>query len=200
MSSPSDRRHHKPATGGPSDKGGHKPRPFDDVVLDYEKFVSGERIRCRGEEAVVVYQREVYRPSTTGRTEVRSDQGESAKVFSSMHHGVSKGVASRIEERDDSSLAPSEGLEDETESSLFPSLVITRGSLVDLVHTFHLFRGHNVLTSREVDSSTHPPRGYMAISQHYFFAGLRFTLPRFLIRLLNLLGLMPMQLTSNAYS
>ncbi|KAL5736458.1 hypothetical protein ACOSP7_030863 [Xanthoceras sorbifolium] len=97
MSSPSDRRHHKPATGGPSDKGGHKPRPFDDVVLDYEKFVSGERIRCRGEEAVVVYQREVYRPSTTGRTEVRSDQGESAKTTCLAHTGLLEAKQSTVE-------------------------------------------------------------------------------------------------------
>ncbi|KAL5739443.1 hypothetical protein ACOSP7_028338 [Xanthoceras sorbifolium] len=73
MSSPSDRRCHKAGTGGPSNKGDHKSRSFDDGLLDYDKFVSGERTGYHGDEAAVAYQREVPRSSTSGRAKVRSD-------------------------------------------------------------------------------------------------------------------------------
>ncbi|KAL5762758.1 hypothetical protein ACOSP7_019022 [Xanthoceras sorbifolium] len=87
-----------------------------------------------------------------------------------------------------------------TGSSPFPSSVIIRESLVDLVHTFHLPKGHKVLIPRAIDSRTHPPQGYVVISPHHLPAGLRFPLPRFLIRALNLLELVPIQLTPNAYT
>ncbi|KAL5758475.1 hypothetical protein ACOSP7_021086 [Xanthoceras sorbifolium] len=88
----------------------------------------------------------------------------------------------------------------QTGSSLFPSSVIIRESLMDLVHTFHLPRGHRVLIPRATDSPTHPPQGYVAISSHHIPVGLRFPLPRFLIKVLNLLELVLIQFTPNAYT
>ncbi|KAL5835128.1 hypothetical protein ACOSQ4_014625 [Xanthoceras sorbifolium] len=180
MSSSSDRRRQKAGTGGPSNKGDRKSRLFDD--------------------ATVAHQREVTRSFTSGRTEVWSDRKESAEVFSLEDCGDSEGVVPGVEERDDSSLAALGGLETETESSMFPSSVIIRESLVELVHSFHLPRGHKVLIPRVTNSLTHPPQGYMAISSYHLFAGLSFPFLRFLIKVLNLLELAPMQLTPNAYT
>ncbi|KAL5779620.1 hypothetical protein ACOSQ2_010357 [Xanthoceras sorbifolium] len=188
MSSPSDWRYHKAGTSGSSNKGDQKSNSFDNVLLDYEKFVSGERIGCRGDEAIMAHQREVPKSSTSIRTEVRSDQRESAEVASSGDCGGSEEVVPRVEEGDDSSLAAYGGLETKTGSSPFPSSVITRKSLVELVHTFHLPQGYKVLIPRVV------------ISSHYLFVGLRFLLSWFLISVLNLLKLVPMQLTTNAYA
>ncbi|KAL5805954.1 hypothetical protein ACOSQ4_028687 [Xanthoceras sorbifolium] len=125
MSSPSDRRCHKAGTGGPSNKGDHKSRSFDDGLLDYDKFVSGERTGYHGDEAAVAYQREVPRSSTS-------------EVSFSEDSGESEGVVLRVEEGDNSFLAAPEGLKTKIESSSFPSSVITRESLVELVYTFHL--------------------------------------------------------------
>ncbi|KAL5738557.1 hypothetical protein ACOSP7_031318 [Xanthoceras sorbifolium] len=122
MSSPIDQKRHKAGTVGPSNKGDRKSRPFDDVLLEYKKFASGERTGHQGDKVVVAYQRDVTGSSTSSRTKVRSDRRESA-------------------ERDDSSLVASGRLETETGSSSFPSSVITRENLVELVHTFHLPRG-----------------------------------------------------------
>ncbi|KAL5825357.1 hypothetical protein ACOSQ3_021420 [Xanthoceras sorbifolium] len=200
MSSPSDRRRHKAGTGGPSNKGDRKSRPFDDVLLEYEKFASSERTGHQGDKATVAHQREVIGSSTFGHTEVRSDRRESAEVFSLGDHGQSEGVVPGVEERDDSSLAAPRGFETKTGSSSFPSSVITMESLVELEHTFHLPRGHKVLIPRVTNSLTHQPQGYVAISSHHLSAGLRFPLPRFLIKVLNLLEFAPMQLTPNAYT
>ncbi|KAL5756649.1 hypothetical protein ACOSQ2_021395 [Xanthoceras sorbifolium] len=57
MSSPSDRRRHKAGTGGPSNKGDRKSRPFDDVLLEYEKFASSERTGHQGDKATVATRR-----------------------------------------------------------------------------------------------------------------------------------------------
>ncbi|KAL5799492.1 hypothetical protein ACOSQ3_032569 [Xanthoceras sorbifolium] len=81
-----------------------------------------------------------------------------------------------------------------------PPSVITREDLVDLVHTFHLPIGHKVLVSKASDRSTHMLSGYIAISSHHLAAELRFSLPQFLLNVLNLLELAPIQLTPNAYS
>ncbi|KAL5808297.1 hypothetical protein ACOSQ3_028988 [Xanthoceras sorbifolium] len=64
-------------------------------------------------------------------------------------HGESEGVLLGIEERDDSFLAASGGLDAETESSSFSSSGITKEILVELVYTFHLSRGHKVLIPSE---------------------------------------------------
>ncbi|KAL5767640.1 hypothetical protein ACOSP7_014235 [Xanthoceras sorbifolium] len=101
---------------------------------------------------------------------------------------------------DDHSQSVSKELQVRTGGSLFPSSVITRKDLVGLVHTFHLPMGHRVLIPRASDSPTHPPLGYVAISSHHLLAGLRFPLPRFLIKVLNLLQLTPIQLTPNVYT
>ncbi|KAL5773765.1 hypothetical protein ACOSQ2_013689 [Xanthoceras sorbifolium] len=185
MFSPSDRKHHKAGTGGLSNKGDRKSRLFDGVLLEYEKFASGEMTRRQGDKAAVAYQCEVTGSSTSGRTEVWSDRRESVEESSSWDHGESEGVVPGVKERDDSSLAASGGLEIETESSLFPSSVITRESMV---------------IPRVIDSPTHLPQGYVDISSHHLFAGLRFSLPRILIRVLNFLELMLMQLTLNTYT
>ncbi|KAL5808417.1 hypothetical protein ACOSQ3_029108 [Xanthoceras sorbifolium] len=178
MSSPSNLRRHKAGTGGPSNKEDRKSRPFDNILLDYEKF------------AAVAHQREVTESSILGRTEVWGDQRESAKVSSSRNRGESKGPG--VEERNDSSLVVSGrggGLETETGSSSFPSSVITRKTLVELVHTFHLPQGHKVLIHRVTNSPTHSPQSYVGISSHHLSAGV-----------LNLLELVPVQLTPNAYA
>ncbi|KAL5844315.1 hypothetical protein ACOSQ4_010273 [Xanthoceras sorbifolium] len=69
-----------------------------------------------------------------------------------------------------------------------------------LTHTFHLPKGHRVLIPRASDGPAYPSLSYVAISSHYLIVGLRFLLPQFLIRLLNLLELTPMQLTLIAYT
>ncbi|KAL5758593.1 hypothetical protein ACOSP7_021204 [Xanthoceras sorbifolium] len=72
MYSPSDWSRHKASTGGLSNKGDRKSRPFDDVLIDYEKFASGERPGLQGDKAAVAHQCEVTRSSTSGRTEVQN--------------------------------------------------------------------------------------------------------------------------------
>ncbi|KAL5764220.1 hypothetical protein ACOSQ2_016814 [Xanthoceras sorbifolium] len=182
MSSSSNRRHRKTGSGGPSNKGDRKYCSFDDILLDYEKFVSGERTGHQGDEADVAHQREVTGSFTSGRTEVRGDQRESAEVSSLGDYDESEWVV------------PGTG------SSSFPSLVITMASLVKLVHTFYLPRRHKVLIPRVTNILTHHPQGYVAISSHHLSAELRFPFPRFLIRVLNLLELVPMKFTPNAYT
>ncbi|KAL5752184.1 hypothetical protein ACOSP7_022360 [Xanthoceras sorbifolium] len=188
MTSPSNRRHHKAGTGGPSNKRDRKSRPIDDILLDYEKFVSGERTGRQGDEVAVAYQCEVTGSSTSGHTEVSF----------SRNHSESEGVVPGVKERDYSFLAASGGLEIETGSSPFPSSVITKESLIELVHTFHLPRRHKVLIPRVTDSPTHLPQDYVVISSHHLFAGLRFPLLGSL-SVLNLLELTPIQLTLNVY-
>ncbi|KAL5818847.1 hypothetical protein ACOSQ4_022689 [Xanthoceras sorbifolium] len=82
----------------------------------------------------------------------------------------------------------------------FPSFVIKREDLVDLTHTFHFSMGHRVLIPRASDRPAYPSPSYVAISSHHLIVGLRFHLPTFLKRVLNLLELAPMQLTPNAYT
>ncbi|KAL5823563.1 hypothetical protein ACOSQ4_021463 [Xanthoceras sorbifolium] len=168
MYSPSDRRRHKASTGDLSNKGDRKSRPFDDVLTDYEKFASGERLGLQGDKAAVAHQYEVIRSSTSGCTEVQSDRSESAEVSSSEDLGESEGIVPRVEEMNDSSLTALEG--------------------------------HKVLIPRATNSPTHPPQCYVVISSHHFSAGLKFPLPNFLIRILNMLELALMQLTPNAYT
>ncbi|KAL5765954.1 hypothetical protein ACOSP7_016571 [Xanthoceras sorbifolium] len=194
MPSSSNQRHRKTGSGGPSNKGDRKYCSFDDILLDYEKFVYGERTGHQGDEADVAHQREVTGSSTSGRTEVRGDQRESAELSSLGDHDESEWVVPGVE------AASGGGLETETGSSSFPSLVITMASLVKLVHTFYLPRRHKVLIPRVTNILTHHPQGYVAISSHHLSAELRFPFPRLLIRVLNLLELVPMQLTPNAYT
>ncbi|KAL5758496.1 hypothetical protein ACOSP7_021107 [Xanthoceras sorbifolium] len=200
MSSSSNQRHRKVSIGDPSNKRDRKSRPFDNILLDYEKFIFGKRVERQSDEATVAYQREVTKSSTSGRTKVWGDQSEYAEMSSSGDHDKSEGVVPGVEDMHGSSLAASRGLETKTGSTPFPSSVITMESLVELVHTFHLSRGYKVLISRVTNSLTHPTQGYVAISSHHLSAGLRFSLPQFLIRVLNLLEFAPMQFTLNAYA
>ncbi|KAL5784024.1 hypothetical protein ACOSQ2_006416 [Xanthoceras sorbifolium] len=124
MSSPSDRRRHKASTGGSSNKGGRRLRSFNDALIDYERFMFDERTGHRS----YIY------------------CGSFIMFF--WEHGESEGFLLGIEERDDSSLAASGGLDAETESSSFPLSGIIKEILVELVHTFHLPRVHKVLIPR----------------------------------------------------
>ncbi|KAL5741733.1 hypothetical protein ACOSP7_028465 [Xanthoceras sorbifolium] len=143
MSSLSDWRCHKASINSPSNKRGRKLRSFDDALIDYERFVFEKRTGHRGDTAVAACSLEVV------GTAVRGDRREFAEMSSFRDHGEREGVLLGIEERDDSFLAVSGGLDAETGSSSFPSSGITKEILVELVYTFHLFRGHKVLIHSE---------------------------------------------------
>ncbi|KAL5746725.1 hypothetical protein ACOSP7_023697 [Xanthoceras sorbifolium] len=140
-------------------------------------------ISCPFDEVVIEYER--FMPKQRGIEKATS---------SSEDLDTSVGIAPK-DEGHDSSLVASE-----VENFLFPSSMIKREELIGLVSTFHLPTGHKVLIPKATNGLVHPPSGYVAISLHHIHAGLRFPLPEFIIRVLNLLELASMQLTPNAYT
>ncbi|KAL5775455.1 hypothetical protein ACOSP7_013012 [Xanthoceras sorbifolium] len=161
---------------------GRKSCPSDELVIAYEQFVSSTMIR----------RSEVIVSSTSGRVEVRRDQGEPVEVSTLVDQEESEGAVPRAEEVDDPSLAVPEELQTQAEGFSFPSSQIKREELVCLVHTFHLPMGYRVLIPRASDGQVHPPSGYVTISSYHLVTELRFPLPWFLIRILNMLELAPM--------
>ncbi|KAL5767703.1 hypothetical protein ACOSQ2_014486 [Xanthoceras sorbifolium] len=157
MSSLNDQEPQKVDVSGSSVPEEHKSRLFDEVIVEYERFMSKQRgIVCS------------KRATEAHRDEVSSYRDLYASV----------GIAPE-DEGDDSSL-----IESEVRNFLFPSSMIKREDLVGLVSTFHLPIGHRVLIPRATDR----------------LVGLSFPLPNFIIHVLNLLELAPMQLTPNAYT
>ncbi|KAL5781911.1 hypothetical protein ACOSP7_006940 [Xanthoceras sorbifolium] len=154
----------------------------------------------RGDEAIMTRRSEIRGSSTSGREEAMRDQGESAEVSTSEDRDENEGVVPGAEEMDDPSLATPEDLQTQAGDFSCPSSIIKRDDLVGLARAFHLLMGHKVLIPKALDRPAYPPQGYVAISSHHLIVGLRFSLPSFLIRILNLLELAPMQLTPNAYT
>ncbi|KAL5784769.1 hypothetical protein ACOSQ2_007161 [Xanthoceras sorbifolium] len=97
MSSPGNQRHHKANTGGPSNMKDRRSRLSDDVLVEYERFMSFERTRRQGGKSVTTHRCEVTGSSISGRTEAQSDRGESAEVSTSGDHCGSKEVVLRAE-------------------------------------------------------------------------------------------------------
>ncbi|KAL5781912.1 hypothetical protein ACOSP7_006941 [Xanthoceras sorbifolium] len=114
MSSLSDQRCHEVGTHGSPNAGDRRPRPFDEVLVEYEQFVSRERTKHQGDRAAMTRRSEVTESSTSGRREAWSDQGESTKVSTSEGHNESEGAVLGVERVDDPTLAIPEGLQTQT--------------------------------------------------------------------------------------
>ncbi|KAL5760147.1 hypothetical protein ACOSQ2_018985 [Xanthoceras sorbifolium] len=106
----------------------------------------------------------------------------------------------QTDEVDDSSQVTLGRSQMQVENFISLPSIITNEDLVGYASTFHLPMGHKVLIAKVIDRPAHPPPGYVAISLHHLHAGLRFPFSKFLICVLNLLRLAPMQLTPNAYT
>ncbi|KAL5744418.1 hypothetical protein ACOSQ2_027534 [Xanthoceras sorbifolium] len=168
VSSLNDQECQKADVGGSFAPEERKSRPFDEVVVEFEQFMSKQMgIDCSE----------------------RAAEAHELRLFSSGDLDESVGIAPE-DEVDDSSLVASE-----VGNFSFPSSIIKREDLVGLVNMFHLPMGYKVLIPRATDGPAHPPSGYVAISSHHSQAGLRFPLHEFIIRVLNLLELASMQLT-----
>ncbi|KAL5736752.1 hypothetical protein ACOSQ2_031540 [Xanthoceras sorbifolium] len=168
MPSSGDQERHEADTGGAPDAGDCMSRPFDEILVKYEQFA---------DKVATTRRSEVIWSSTSGRVEARRDQGEPAKVSTSVNQDENKGVVPEVEEVDDPSLVVPEELQTQAEDFSFPSSVIKREDLVGLMHTFHLPIGHRVLIPRVSDGPSYPPPGYMVISSYHLIIGLRFPLP-----------------------
>ncbi|KAL5852007.1 hypothetical protein ACOSQ3_007125 [Xanthoceras sorbifolium] len=101
-------------THGSPNAGDRRPRPFDEVLVEYEQFVSRERTKHQGDRAAMTRRSEVTESSTSGRREAWSDQGESTKVSTSEGHNESEGAVLGVERVDDPTLAIPEGLQTQT--------------------------------------------------------------------------------------
>ncbi|KAL5820903.1 hypothetical protein ACOSQ3_022785 [Xanthoceras sorbifolium] len=183
MSSSSDQECHEVHIDGPPDAGDRKSRLFDEVVVEYEWFASRLKAMKQSDKTTMT-RSEMIGSSTSGYVEVRRDQREPAEVSTSGDQDENEGVVPGAKAMEDPSLAVPEKLED----------------LIDLTHTFHFSMGHRVLILRASDRPAYPPPSYVAISSHHLIVGLRFHLPTFLKRILNLLELALMQLSPNAYT
>ncbi|KAL5861852.1 hypothetical protein ACOSQ3_003136 [Xanthoceras sorbifolium] len=200
MSRPSDQECHEANTGGFPDTGDRKSRPFDEVVVEYERFVSHLKAMEHGDEAITTRRSEMKGSSTFGHVDARKDQGEPAEVSTSGDQDENEGVIPEAKGVNDPPLATPEELQTQAGDFSFPSSFIKIEDLVGFTHTFHLPMGHRVLIPRASDRPAYPPPGYVVIFSHHLIAGLRFPLPPILIRILNILELAPMQRSPNAYS
>ncbi|KAL5815912.1 hypothetical protein ACOSQ3_024290 [Xanthoceras sorbifolium] len=182
MSSLSDQKHHEADVDGFSTPEELNSRPVNEVVIEYEWFMSKQLA--------------IYRSKGAAEAHIF----ELAEVSSLGGHDEGVGVALGEDEVDDSSQTAYERLQPQVES--FPSLpsVITRKNLLGFASTFHLPKGYKVMVPKVTDRPARSPSGYIAISSHHLNAGLRFILPTFLLCVLNLLRLASMQLTPNSYA
>ncbi|KAL5785163.1 hypothetical protein ACOSQ2_007555 [Xanthoceras sorbifolium] len=140
MSSLNNQERQEANVDGSSAPEERKSCPFDEVVVEYERFMSKQRaIDCSKRAA------------------------KAHRDFFIWDLDKSVSITPEDEERDDSSLMASE-----VGNFLFPSSIISMEELVGLVNTFHLSMGHKVLIPRAMDGPAHPPSGYVAISSHHF--------------------------------
>ncbi|KAL5825403.1 hypothetical protein ACOSQ3_021466 [Xanthoceras sorbifolium] len=162
MSSLSDQKRHEPNVGGSFAPEKHDPRLFDEVVIEYERFMSKQLAIDRSQKEFAT------------------------KVSSSGGHDEGVGVISGEDEVDNSSQTTFRRQQPQVKSfSSLPS-IITRKDIVGFAIAFHLPRGHKVMVSKVTDRPARPPPGYVAISPHHLHDRLRFPLSKFLIRVLNL--------------
>ncbi|KAL5857300.1 hypothetical protein ACOSQ3_004758 [Xanthoceras sorbifolium] len=168
MSSARDQECHEADTGGSPDAGDRKSHPFDEVVVEYELFVSRLKAIERGGKAAATHRNEARGSSTSGRVEARRDQGEPVKVSILGDQDENEGVVPGAKKMDDPFLAVPGELQTLVDDSSFRSSVIKREDLVGgLMHTLHLPIGHMVLIPRALDRLDYPPPSYVAISSHH---------------------------------
>ncbi|KAL5854917.1 hypothetical protein ACOSQ4_004719 [Xanthoceras sorbifolium] len=158
MSSARDQECHEADTGGSPDAGDRKSHPFDEVVVEYELFVSRLKAIERGGKAAATHRNEARGSSTS----------EPVKVSILGDHDENEGVVPGAKKMDDPFLAVPGELQTLVDDSSFRSSVIKREDLVGgLMHTLHLPIGHMVLIPRALDRLDYPPPSYVAISSHH---------------------------------